>query len=135
MKIKEIRFRHFRRFSDLTIGDLPPSAKLVVMVGPNGTGKSSIFDGFISYRRQQGGWGLTWDALYHVRQSDDGDLGNTECHVEFHTPVSNKPEERRKLFYVRSAHRNDPDFGKGRIDRPELATSCILRKVSTMMRR
>ena len=45
MKIKNVRLRSFRRFEDLTIGDLPP-AKLVVVAGPNGAGKSSLFDAF-----------------------------------------------------------------------------------------
>ena len=44
MKIKSIKLRDFKRFTDLTIEGLPETAKLVVMVGPNGSGKSSVFD-------------------------------------------------------------------------------------------
>lgn len=42
MKIKEIRINQFRRFTDLTIKDIPESAKLVILVGPNGSGKNVI---------------------------------------------------------------------------------------------
>ena len=44
MKIKSIRMENFKRFTDLTIEGLPETAKLVVMIGPNGCGKSSVFD-------------------------------------------------------------------------------------------
>ena len=45
MKLKEIKFSNFKRFTDLTITNIPESAKLVVMVGPNGCGKTSVFEG------------------------------------------------------------------------------------------
>ncbi|MDE0086874.1 MAG: ATP-binding protein [Candidatus Poribacteria bacterium] len=44
MKIKSIHLKDFKRFTDLTIEGLPETAKLVVMIGPNGCGKSSVFD-------------------------------------------------------------------------------------------
>ena len=42
MKIKEIKLNKFKRFTDLTITDIPDSAKLVILVGPNGCGKTSV---------------------------------------------------------------------------------------------
>ena len=50
MKIKSIKLRNFRRFTDLTIEGLSEKAKLVVMIGPNGSGKSSVFDALHAYR-------------------------------------------------------------------------------------
>ena len=44
MKIKSIKLKDFKRFTDLTIKEIPETAKLVVMIGPNGCGKSSVFD-------------------------------------------------------------------------------------------
>ena len=50
MPLKSIQFKNFKRFSDLTI-DLDPTnsgeiPKLVLLIGTNGSGKSSVFDGF-----------------------------------------------------------------------------------------
>ena len=47
MRIKSVRLRNYKRFTDLTIADIPAAARLVVLVGPNGTGKSSVFDSFL----------------------------------------------------------------------------------------
>lgn len=46
MKIKRIHLDKFKRFTDLTVEGIPKTAKLVVLVGPNGCGKSSLFDSF-----------------------------------------------------------------------------------------
>ena len=46
MKLKSASIREFKRFKDLTIRSLPENAKLIVMLGPNGCGKSSLFDAF-----------------------------------------------------------------------------------------
>lgn len=46
MKLKAVKLKEFKRFDDLTIdlGDAPK--KIIAMVGPNGCGKSSVFDAF-----------------------------------------------------------------------------------------
>lgn len=38
MKIRKIHLEEFKRFTDLTIKNIPQEAKLVVLVGPNGCG-------------------------------------------------------------------------------------------------
>ncbi len=47
MKIKKIHMNGYKRFLDLTIdlGDQP--ARIVALVGPNGCGKSSVFDAML----------------------------------------------------------------------------------------
>lgn len=47
MKIKALHFKDYKRFHDLTIdlGETP--ARIVALVGPNGCGKSSVFDGML----------------------------------------------------------------------------------------
>ena len=47
MRIKKVQLHDFKRFDDLTIdlGDKPK--KVIALVGPNGCGKSSVFDGFL----------------------------------------------------------------------------------------
>jgi AAA15 family ATPase/GTPase len=46
MKIKNIALKNFKRFTDLAILDIPVNSKLVLMIGSNGSGKSSLFDAF-----------------------------------------------------------------------------------------
>jgi AAA15 family ATPase/GTPase len=46
MKIKSVQLKNFKRFTDLTIENIPEQAKLVLLIGANGSGKSSLFDGF-----------------------------------------------------------------------------------------
>jgi AAA15 family ATPase/GTPase len=46
MKIKSLQLKNFKRFTDLTLQDIPENAKLVLLIGSNGSGKSSVFDAF-----------------------------------------------------------------------------------------
>lgn len=46
MRIKKIELKNFKRFTDLTISDIPETSKLVLLIGSNGSGKSSLFDAF-----------------------------------------------------------------------------------------
>ena len=46
MKIKSLQLKNFKRFTDLTLQDIPDNAKLVLLIGSNGSGKSSVFDAF-----------------------------------------------------------------------------------------
>jgi energy-coupling factor transporter ATP-binding protein EcfA2 len=46
MRIKELNLVNFKRFTDLQIKNIPAEAKLVLLIGANGSGKSSIFDAF-----------------------------------------------------------------------------------------
>ncbi|HEV2479046.1 MAG TPA: AAA family ATPase [Puia sp.] len=46
MKIKSLQLKNFKRFTDLTLKDIPDNAKLVLLIGSNGSGKSSVFDAF-----------------------------------------------------------------------------------------
>ena len=46
MRIRKLQLKNFKRFTDLTIDNIPDEAKLVLLIGSNGSGKSSIFDAF-----------------------------------------------------------------------------------------
>lgn len=46
MRITSVHLKNFRRFTDLEIREIPPAVKLVLLIGSNGSGKSSVFDGF-----------------------------------------------------------------------------------------
>lgn len=47
MKIKRIHYTDYKRFHDLTIDLGADPARIVALVGPNGCGKSSVFDGML----------------------------------------------------------------------------------------
>jgi AAA15 family ATPase/GTPase len=66
MKIAGARIRDFKRFTDLTLTDIPSEARLVLLVGPNGTGKSSLFEAF-NYWMVQVRQNVNFDPLYHVK--------------------------------------------------------------------
>ena len=51
MRITKVELKNFKRFTDLTIDGIPPDAKLVLLIGSNGAGKSSVFDAFESMNR------------------------------------------------------------------------------------
>jgi AAA15 family ATPase/GTPase len=46
MKITRLELVNFKRFTHLTLEGIPEHAKLVLLVGANGSGKSSVFDAF-----------------------------------------------------------------------------------------
>jgi AAA15 family ATPase/GTPase len=46
MKIKSIQLDNFKRFTNLRIEDIGDTVKLVLLIGSNGSGKSSVFDAF-----------------------------------------------------------------------------------------
>ena len=50
MRITKLQLKNFKRFTDLTIDGIPKEAKLVLLIGSNGSGKSSIFDAFSTWR-------------------------------------------------------------------------------------
>lgn len=53
MKIKSLHLQNFRRFTDLTIQGFPLDCQLVLLIGSNGSGKSSVFDAFQVLNRYQ----------------------------------------------------------------------------------
>jgi hypothetical protein len=114
MKLKSAVLRNFRRFTDLQISALPDSAKLIVLCGPNGTGKSSFFDALRSYQSLRGGLhSYNNDLLYYPKVGappSDGDYRHGIM-LEFYTAEPpHGSDGMRKLFYLRTAYRNDPDF-------------------------
>jgi AAA15 family ATPase/GTPase len=52
MRIKTIHLEHFKRFDNLTIDLGEDPKKIIALVGPNGCGKSSIFDAFEEIQKQ-----------------------------------------------------------------------------------
>lgn len=123
MFVKKLQFHNFKRFSDLTIdlSELEKPPKLVLMIGSNGSGKSSLFDGFeaLSAPIKEGGK-FNYDgsllSYYSKNQSDSfgvllsSDIGETNIYGN----LSNMTYERKggltniNYFYGRSSLRQIP---------------------------
>ena len=115
MKIRKIHIQHFKRFTDLTIEGIPVTAKLVVLVGPNGCGKTSLFEAFNHWYKWRG-FGSAGDKLYSIKKEDGVDdfadwfQRTTIVDIDF---VGEKLDGRENIqgkFYFRSAYRNEADF-------------------------
>jgi ABC-type polar amino acid transport system ATPase subunit len=77
MKIRKIRFKNgFKRFHDLTINLESSSAKIVALVGPNGCGKSGVFDGMM----------LLQNRYYQIGRHGAGDLKDYSMHGSSYNP-------------------------------------------------
>ena len=116
MKIKSIHLRDFKRFTDLTISELPETAKLVVLIGPNGCGKSFLFDALHGKAVVQHHWGWRpeqsgyWNKQYSlddVKEPVDINTGR-RIEIDFHGASPTDREAWKRSIYMRSAHRNDP---------------------------
>ncbi|MEK6674675.1 MAG: AAA family ATPase [Planctomycetota bacterium] len=113
MRVKEFSAKNFKRFSQLKITGLPETAKLVVLLGVNGSGKTSVFEGFNYWKRQPGP-----RVDYHSKFRDDGIQSGhdvIQLNIAFYGP---EPSTRAKAVYLRSAYRNEANFRSGTIAVP-----------------
>ena len=118
MRVTEVRIPgKFKRFGSLEINGLGVDVELVVMLGPNGTGKSSVFDAFLEWARHQG-------RNRNSRLPSDyfdfgtGTFGTPE--ILFHDgDISGPSEPLGPLVHVRTAHRNTPDVLANSIEKQQ----------------
>jgi len=120
MKIKSIKLNRFKRFSNLTISEIPETAKLIVLVGPNGSGKTSLFEAFNHWYKLNAGWGL--DSQDYIDKKDrDISNGNPwfkdKVQIEFFNNEQMNQQQVRGKFYFRTAYRNEPDFTAASLNR------------------
>ncbi len=117
MKIDSIHLQNFKRFTNLKIQNIPAMAKLVVLLGPNGCGKSSLFDALhyksYEYRRL----GRNEDPDYYFKIPTQERRSNL-IDIEFHNPSQS---DMGKAIYVRTAYRNDPVINVESIQRMQSA--------------
>lgn len=113
MHLSSMRIQGFKRFTDLRVDGLSPTARLIVLSGPNGSGKSSFFDALKVWHWYNGAASGSYDSSYHEK------IGGAALHggwtstsvIQMHEDVANlSVEAKKKLIYVRSAHRNEADF-------------------------
>lgn len=67
MRISKIQLVNFKRFTNLIIENIPDSAKLVLLIGSNGSGKSSVFDAFEYLSRQSKRGNILGDTHYYAK--------------------------------------------------------------------
>ncbi len=115
MKIKTIKIKKFKRFTDLTITGIPESARLIILVGPNGSGKTSLFEAFNYWYNLKAFSTIAtnYDYLEKKLNFDIPEIKNhqQQVEIEFHNPFSIGNQEQVKgKFYFRTAYRNEADF-------------------------
>ncbi len=115
MKIKRVEIEYIKRFTHLCVEDIPQSARLVVLVGPNGSGKTSFFEA-LNYYYQNYGYSQIGDRSYFVKEKNKtGEQNVTRgvVSISLYDRSENKVNARdeiKKSFYFRGAYRNEPDF-------------------------
>ena len=121
MKIKKIELNNFKRFTHLVVEDIPESTKLVVLVGPNGSGKTSFMESMNHYYKDAG-YSQIGDCSYLSKTGNVDNFDYSQWYqyasklVEiafydktFLNTVGNN-DNIKGHFYFRSAYRNEPDF-------------------------
>lgn len=110
MKLKTVRLKNFKRFDDLTInlGDNP--RKIIALVGPNGCGKSSVFDAFEEKLKDYKGasqnehasyFAKLWHSIFPDKKSESYNKNES---ISITTEDSTNNFD-KKSFYIRSAYR------------------------------
>ena len=121
MKIKKIEMNNFKRFTHLSVEGIPEATKLVVLVGPNGSGKTSIMEAMNHYYKCAG-YNDAGDYHYLSKAGNVEEFDLAEwrrralnlVNIDFHEAIFPNElgynDDIRRHFYFRSAYRNEPDF-------------------------
>ena len=121
MKIKEIKINRFKRFSDLTIRGIDSSVKLVVLVGPNGSGKTSLFEA-LNFFNNFKGYGNPGNQDFSEKKDGIKTTGKwyqNKVNIKFYDFDVNNDHNVKGKFYFRTAYRNDPDFTVSGLNKKE----------------
>ena len=110
MRIRDIYLTDFKRFTDLTIEGIPDTAKLVILVGPSGSGKSSLFDAINAWGKDHDD--SSYDPEYYKK---DGQPTSSRSDRRFRNlgvriNADDCPANLGEACYIRSAYRHTPKF-------------------------
>ena len=112
MHISYIELKNFKRFTDLTIdlSKLEQLPKLVLLIGANGSGKSSVFDGFNFITGHYSFPNFKYYSKSKGENPDDFSITIKTDKGDFSTYEDPKPPD--KSFYGRSSLRQMPILTK-----------------------
>ncbi|MBD1208394.1 MAG: AAA family ATPase [Ignavibacteria bacterium] len=133
MKISSVKINKFKRFTDLTIKDIPESARLIILVGPNGCGKTSMFEAFNHWYRWKG-FNNHGQKEYYEKIDTVGSTNTwyqEKVTINIHNSDALDKEEIKGKFYFRTAYRNEPDFTVSNLNKQGDPTQGI--KLQTLM--
>ena len=110
MRIRSIHLTKFKRFTDLTIEGIPDTAKLVILVGPSGSGKSSLFDAINAWGKEHRY--SSYDPEYYRK---DEQPTNSRSHQQFGNlgvtiNADDCPPNLGQACYIRLAYRHTSKF-------------------------
>lgn len=112
MQITSLHLANFKRFTDLHIGEIPSGTRLVLLIGANGSGKSSVFDAFECLNKYaKGGYKVTMLEYYRKDKDNafkidiDLDNDNSLRMIDFQLPPGNIGIQ---TFYGRTSFRQLP---------------------------
>ncbi|MCW1967150.1 MAG: AAA family ATPase [Anaerolineae bacterium] len=114
MKILSLQLFNFKRFSHLKIDNIPSQAKLVLLIGSNGSGKSCIFDAFgfadAAIKRDTG---LSKEFFDYFVKKNNASANvsiffNQHPHLNISSDHFTGYANSKKLFYGRTSFRQIP---------------------------
>ena len=136
MKIKKIELNNFKRFTHLVVEDIPESTKLVIMVGPNGSGKTSFMESMNHYYKYAG-YNTIGDYSYLSKTGNVDNFDYSQWYEyatklvkisfydnAFFNTIGNN-DNIKGHFYFRSAYRNEPDFRIDSMQRQQDPTESV----------
>lgn len=107
MQIKSVTLTNFKRFTNLHIQNIPETAKLVVLLGPNGCGKTSLFEAFKVWHGYRG-YSYTTDEEYYRKYITNSTNVADSINIKFYDDNKYFEEDYKSAFYFRTAFRNSP---------------------------
>ena len=109
MRIRDIYLTGFKRFTDLTIEGIPDTAKLVILVGPSGSGKSALLDAINAWAKD---YRYGYDLEYYRKDGQSTNSGPSERFETLGVSINadDYPSNLGEACYMRSAYRHTPKF-------------------------